>query len=1098
MSRRRTVACAAVLLLAWIDLQADCPERVAHLPGYVSAVAVVGGYAYVGGANSFWIADVSDPSAPLVVGEVVALSHGVEDIAVSGEYAYVGTFNRLHVFDISDPSAPVEVGSTGFGVPFHSPRAVAVSGGYAYVAVWGVGLSVIDVRTPSAPVEVGFLETPGSPSDVAVSDGYAYVADSSSGLRVIDISTPSSPVEVGFIDTGGDALSVAVSGEYAYVGVPYLLYGDAGLIELIDVSRPSAPVMVSYVYTASGISDVTVDAGFVFLPWGRSYSDRGGLRIIDVRNPFTPEQVGVLDALGRAWDIAVEGGIAYVAGSHGLRVIDVSDQWAPAEVGLPGAAGGVFAGSVAVLGSFGYVAGEEWGIKVIDVSRPTTPLVVGLLDAPYWTVSVAVSGSYAYVTWSDYHSGGLRVIDVSDPAAPAEVGSVDVPNPYAVALSGGYAYVTWNHLGGGLSVIDVSDPSAPVEVGSIDTPQYAVDVAVAGDYAYVTWGDWGSSTGGLRVIDVSRPSAPVEVGFVETPGYAAAVAVAGDYAYVADNDAGLRVIDVSSPSAPVEVGFADTPDYAWDVAAAGDYAYVAWGNWGPRTGGLRVIDVSRPTEPVEVGNDSAALSSAVAVADGIVILAGDGLYIYSECGSLGDPRESYIPAAAYAAGAEGSHFQTDVEINNTGAEDAQVVFKWLPRGEDNSEPVESEPITLAPGQSLRYENVLAELLGLVPDSLGALKLVASTPSVIGMSRTYNLPAGEAAGSFGQGLPAIRAVEMIQGTELRRMLFLSENGDFRANVGCVNGTDRPLRVNIWVFDDEGSFLEAKAMDLGPYSDNQVNRVFRDWSPVDGYVDVWADRGDALYTCYGSLLDNMTSDPTTILPQVPSDERTFIPAAALSAGLEGSFFQTDVELNNVGSNDVTYELLWLPRGADNSEPIHSEGFSLASGAGVRYANVLDAVFGLAADQVGGLAVEASGEDLLAMSRTYNLPSAKVAGTFGQELPGIPAGRMIRSGVKKRILFMSENDDVRSNVACQNGSRQTVRVLIELFNAEGELLKTRTMFLAPWSNNQITRVFRDHAPIEAGYVDVWTTTAGASIACYGSVLDNVTNDPTTVLPQ
>ncbi len=108
-----------------------------------------------------------------------------------------------------------------------------------------------------------------------------------------------------------------------------------------------------------------------------------------------------------------------------------------------------------------------------------------------------------------------------------------------------------------------------------------------------------------------------------------------------------------------------------------------------------------------------------------------------------------------------------------------------------------------------------------------------------------------------------------------------------------------------------------MDLGPYSNNQINRVFEDYAPVNGYVDVWADSDDALYYCYGSMLDNVTSDPTTILPQVPSSDTTFIPAAALAAGLEGSFFRTDVDLNNVGSTDLTYELLWLPRGADNSD-------------------------------------------------------------------------------------------------------------------------------------------------------------------------------------
>jgi len=40
--------------------------------------------------------------------------------------------------------------------------------------------------------------------------------------------------------------------------------------------------------------------------------------------------------------------------------------------------------------------------------------------------------------------------------------------------------------------------------------------------------------------------------------------------------------------------------------------------------------------------------------------------------------------------------------------------------------------------------------------------------------------------------------------------------------------------------------------------------------------------------------------------------------------------------------------------------------------------------------------------------------------------------------------------------------------------------------------------YAYVAAGDVDVWTDTEGASIYCYGSVLDNLTSDPTTVLPQ
>ena len=372
-----------------------------------------------------------------------------------------------------------------------------------------------------------------------------------------------------------------------------------------------------------------------------------------------------------------------------------------------------------------------------------------------------------------------------------------------------------------------------------------------------------------------------------------------------------------------------------------------------------------------------------------------GLYIFNDCGQFAGAHESFIPAAAYAAGAEGAFFQTDVEINNRGAREAEAYFEWLPRGHDNSAPIRSATFSLGPGESRRFENALATLFELGPDSLGALKLVASTESVIGMSRTYNTPEGGAGGSFGQGLPAIRATEMLAGVEPQRIIFLSESPDFRANVGCINGSSEPVRINIRAFDDQGSVLGTRTMSLAPCSNQQMNRVFSGSLSTNGYVDVWADSNDAVYYCYGSLLDNTTSDPTTLLPQVPLASRTFIPAAALAVGLEGSFFETDVDLNNAGRRDITYELLWLPRGADNSDPIHSRTFSLAPGAGVRYANVLNEVFGLEPDQVGALAIEASGTELLAMSRTYNLPPVITAGTFGQGLPAVRETVMIGSG-------------------------------------------------------------------------------------------------------
>ena len=95
--------------------------------------------------------------------------------------------------------------------------------------------------------------------------------------------------------------------------------------------------------------------------------------------------------------------------------------------------------------------------------------------------------------------------------------------------------------------------------------------------------------------------------------------------------------------------------------------------------------------------------------------------------------------------------------------------------------------------------------------------------------------------------------------------------------------------------------------------------------------------------------------------------------------------------------SYELLWLPRGRTTATRSAAAPFSLAPGAGVRYANVLDEVFGLAPDRVGALAVEASGSRPAGDEPDLQPAVGQVAGTYGQELPGIPADRMIPAGVK-----------------------------------------------------------------------------------------------------
>ncbi len=242
-------------------------------------------------------------------------------------------------------------------------------------------------------------------------------------------------------------------------------------------------------------------------------------------------------------------------------------------------------------------------------------------------------------------------------------------------------------------------------------------------------------------------------------------------------------------------------------------------------------------------------------------------YATSDCcaGIAALDKWRYIPAAAVASGAQGAFYQTDIDVSNADSVAAQYQFIWLPRGENNTEATGSEIFSLDAGMSVRYSNVLNEVFGLEPNSLGALMVFLTSPDLLFMSRTYNNPSGGAAGTFGQAIPPITQDDFIRGGDRKRILFGSENADFRFNVGCQNGRADAALVQLELVAADGTSLETKMMLLRPWGNDQLNRIFEDHRPVTGYVDVWASSPDAYFYCYGSLLDNTTSDPTTIPPQ-----------------------------------------------------------------------------------------------------------------------------------------------------------------------------------------------------------------------------------------
>ena len=306
-----------------------------------------------------------------------------------------------------------------------------------------------------------------------------------------------------------------------------------------------------------------------------------------------------------------------------------------------------------------------------------------------------------------------------------------------------------------------------------------------------------------------------------------------------------------------------------------------WGSIGYAWSTDGIVWSKYPDNPVINGDPVGGTSDPVVVFDGLTyhmwyeVDVWEGWDVldryphgisYATSDGLTDRRNvQVIPAAALASGAGGSVYRTDVDLNNAGDLPVECELLWLPRGEANTNPLRSGLFTLAPGHSERYTSVLAEAFGLGPEAVGALLIRASGPGVLATSRTCRVGTGVAAGTFCREMQAVAINDFIQPNERRRILFADENDDLQFNVGCQNGSDRPIVIILDLFDQEGSLLDRKRLSLPAWGNNERNRVFKEFMPVSGYVDVWTKYRGVSFLCYGSVVDSQTNDVMTVLPR-----------------------------------------------------------------------------------------------------------------------------------------------------------------------------------------------------------------------------------------
>lgn len=222
----------------------------------------------------------------------------------------------------------------------------------------------------------------------------------------------------------------------------------------------------------------------------------------------------------------------------------------------------------------------------------------------------------------------------------------------------------------------------------------------------------------------------------------------------------------------------------------------------------------------------------------------------------GNPEKKYsqwIAVSTHASGANGSEWRSDIGIINKENKASEIDFYLY-----TSEKTVKFSDTIQANSSLIYKDVvfLFNFIG-----SGAIE-VKSDINFILTSRTYNQTAN---GTFGQFLDGYFRAQGLGEGEEGFLSQLTENQDFRTNIGLTNTGENQANITVYFYNSSGELLGTKTVVLNPHTFYQLLQPLKDCSQGSNlsscYAKIKVNRGDGIIG-YASVIDNKTNDGTTI--------------------------------------------------------------------------------------------------------------------------------------------------------------------------------------------------------------------------------------------
>jgi hypothetical protein len=257
-------------------------------------------------------------------------------------------------------------------------------------------------------------------------------------------------------------------------------------------------------------------------------------------------------------------------------------------------------------GTKAYIADGQAGIKIINISDPLNPVLIGTYQTNDYVRDLVLSEDETKIYLAD-RNNELRIIDITNLSQPILLSIYNISyQGHSLVLSKDEtkAYIAVGTEG--VEIVDISNPLNPNFISKFNTNDYAYDLVLSEDETkiYVANGETGivildsSNVFSLQLINSNDYS--------QNSGLAVGIVLSKDgrRIYLSDNDAGVQVIDVSNP---IQLSLIDNypteSDESRNIVLSNDETVIFIVNHRKGLKVYNIVDVNNPIFIDEYGKD---------------------------------------------------------------------------------------------------------------------------------------------------------------------------------------------------------------------------------------------------------------------------------------------------------------------------------------------------------------------------------------------------------------------------------------------------------------------------------------------------------------